>query len=137
MLKDKISKEDFFKFIDGLKRNIEEDYLLYTLTDGSLTLTNFVERVTEPYYIILQNFFTEVELDYIMWYLCEYDEDSMGVYETDENGNEVEIANIVNNESLWEYLNREDIGEKVTPVKTNLNTHTVDEFLGEFLKGSK
>ena len=49
-------------------------------------------------------FFTDIERDYIYWFLYEYNEDMMKIY--DANTHEV-IADIKTVNDLWEYLNRE------------------------------
>lgn len=102
MLKDKISKELFFKYLNGLRHNSKMINQIYEATFRALDLINLEEELSKPYHIIEKCFFTESELDYIYWYLFERVEKK--IY--DAKTHEV-IADLVDDEALWEYLNRE------------------------------
>lgn len=104
MLKDKISKDDFFRYLKGLRKVSKYVMDTYDNTDGYVDLINLESALTEPYHIIEKAFFTNVEYDVISWYLYEYDEDKMKIW--DSQTKEV-IADIVDDEALWEYLNRD------------------------------
>ena len=102
MLKNKISKEDFFKYMELLRRN--RDYIdsVYNCTNRQLDLINLNDSMCEPYQIIVKAFFTPEELDIIGWYMWEYNEGHMKIYDNDEI-----IADLKTDEDLWEYLNRD------------------------------
>ena len=102
MLKDKISKELFFEYLNGLRNNEKLISGVYEATHRALDLINLEDELTRPYHIIEKCFFTETELDYIYWYLFEKVEKKIYNSETHEV-----IADLIDDEALWEYLNRE------------------------------
>lgn len=104
MLKDKISKDDFFNYLKLLRKNASVVNAVYETSNKSIDLINFESDMCEPYMIIVKAFFTESELDIINWYLYEFLENDMKIWDS-ESGEE--IANLVDDEALWEYLNRE------------------------------
>lgn len=102
MLKDKISKELFFEYLNGLRNNGKLISDVYEATHRALDLINFEDELTRPYHIIEKCFFTETELDYIYWYLFEKVEKR--IYDAKTHA---EIAYLGDDEALWEFLNRE------------------------------
>ena len=105
-LNERISKEDFFKYLD-LSRKVSKCIdSIYDASDKELDLINFNDFLTKPLRIIERNFFSNVELDMISWYLWEYDEKLMKIYSNDDRS---VIAEILTDEDLWEYLNRDDM----------------------------
>ena len=104
MLKDKISKEQFFEYLNGLKENSEMVSAIYNASKRNIDMINYEDEITKPYRIIEKLFFTKEELDYISWYVYEFDADRMKIY--DANTHKV-IANLETNEDLWIYLNKE------------------------------
>ena len=102
MLKNKISKEDFFKYMELLRRNNRYIESVYDCTNHQLDLINLNDTLCEPYQIIVKAFFTQEELEIISWYMCEYDEGHMKIWQDDN-----EIADLETDEDLWEYLNRD------------------------------
>lgn len=103
-LEKRISKEDFFEYLDKSKERSDMLFNVYKSTGKSLDLINFESYITEPYRILEKHFFSNVELDYIFWYLYEYEEGKMKIYD---NGGL--IADIIDNEALWDFLNRDDM----------------------------
>ena len=58
MLKNKISKEDFFKYIELLRRNTRYIESVYNCTNHQLYLINLDDTLCEPYQINDNTFFT-------------------------------------------------------------------------------
>lgn len=104
MLKNKISKDDFFEYLKLLRKNASVVNAVYEASNKSIDLINFETDICEPYLIIVKAFFTKDELDIIDWYLYEFRENDMKIWDS-ETGEE--IVNLVDDEALWEYLNRE------------------------------
>lgn len=102
MLKNKISKELFFDYLNGLRNNEKLISGVYEATNRALDLINFDDELTRPFHIIEKCFFTESELDYIYWYL--FEEVEKRIYDAKTHA---EIAYLHDDESLWEFLNRE------------------------------
>lgn len=105
-LSERISKEDFFDYLDKSRKVDKMIEAIYQATNGEIDLINFNDTLTKPFRIIERNFFSNVELDIISWYLWEYDEKKMKIYSNDDRH---VIAEILTDEDLWEYLNRDDI----------------------------
>ena len=105
-LSERISKEDFFDYLDKSRKVDKMIEAIYQATDGDIDLINFNDTLTKPFRIIERNFFSNVELDMISWYLWEYDEKMMKIYSNDDRH---VIAEILTDEDLWEYLNRDDM----------------------------
>ena len=105
-LSERISKEDFFDYLDKSRKVDKMIEAIYQATNGEIDLINFNDTLTKPFRIIERNFFSNVELDMISWYLWEYDEKMMKIYSNDDRH---VIAEILTDEDLWEYLNRDDI----------------------------
>lgn len=101
-LSERISKEDFFDYLDKLKDRSDMFRKVYESTGKSLDLINFEDYICEPLRIIEKAFFSKIEYDMISWFLYEYDEGKMKIYDKDTN--EV-LAEITDNEALWDYLN--------------------------------
>lgn len=102
MLKNKISKEDLFKYMELLRRNADYIKSVYECTNHQLDLINLNETLCEPYQIIVKAFFTPEELEIFSWYMWEYNEGHMKIYVNDSV-----IADLETDEDLWEYLNRD------------------------------
>ena len=105
-LSERISKEDFFDYLDESRKVDKMIDAIYQCSDRNLDLINFNDILTKPFRIIERNFFSNVELDIISWYLWEYKEGDMKIYRSDDR--EV-IAELKTDEDLWEYLNRDDM----------------------------
>lgn len=105
-LSERISKEDFFDYLDESRKVDKMIDAIYQCSDRNLDLINFNDILTKPFRIIERNFFSNVELDIISWYLWEYDEKRMKIYSSDDKS---VIAEILTDEDLWEYLNRDDM----------------------------
>lgn len=101
-LSERISKEDFFDYLDKLKDRSDMVCKVYETTGKSLDLINFEDYICKPLRIIEKAFFSKIEYDTICWFLYEYNEGKMKIYYKDTN--EV-LAEITDNESLWDYLN--------------------------------
>lgn len=104
MLKDKISKEQFIDYIDKIKEKDKLIHSIYQSSNRLIDLIEFSDKIIQPYNLLEKIFFTDIERDYIYWFLYEYNEDMMKIY--DANTHEV-IADIKTVNDLWEYLNRE------------------------------
>ena len=102
MLKDKITKEMFFEYLNGLRHNSQMIDAIYKATNGAFDIINFEDELCRPYHLIEKCFFTHIELDIIGWYLYENVEKKIYNSETHEV-----IADLIDDEALWEYLNRE------------------------------
>ena len=104
-LSERISKEDFFDYLNKSRKIDKMIETIYQCSDRNLDLINFNDLLTKPFRIIERNFFSPTELDMISWYLWEYDEKMMKIYSNDDNH---VIAEILTDEDLWEYLNRDN-----------------------------
>ena len=104
-LSERISKEDFFDYLDKSRKVDKMIDAIYQASNGEIDLINFNDTLSKPFRIIERNFFSNVELDMISWYLWEYDEKMMKIYSNDDRH---VIAEILTDEDLWEYLNRDD-----------------------------
>ena len=104
-LSERISKEDFFDYLDKSRKVDKMIDAIYQCSDRNLDLINFNDLLTKPFRVIERNFFSPTELDMISWYLWEYDEKMMKIYSSDDRH---VIAEILTDEDLWEYLNRDD-----------------------------
>lgn len=104
MLKDKITKEQFIEYIQQIqeKDNLIRD--IYHISKKTIDLIEFEEILLKPMFLLQKIFFSKSELEYIEWFLYEYNKDMMKIY--DAKTHEV-IADIQTVEDLWEYLNRE------------------------------
>lgn len=102
MLKDKISKEQFFEYLNGLRDRsnyIDDVYASSRRFINILELNDFLIR---PYMILEKLFFSAEENDIIGWYLWENVEKKIYDLESKEV-----IVELNDDEALWEYLNRE------------------------------
>ena len=104
-LSERISKEDFFDYLDKSRKIDKMIEAIYQATNGEIDLINFNDTLSKPFRIIERNFFSPTELDIISWYLWEYNEKMMKIYSSDDRH---VIAEILTDEDLWEYLNRDD-----------------------------
>ena len=104
-LSERISKEDFFDYLDKSRKVDKMIDAIYQASNGEIDLINFNDTLTKPFRVIERNFFSPTEMDMISWYLWEYDEKMMKIYSNDDNHI---IAEILTDEDLWEYLNRDD-----------------------------
>lgn len=125
-LEKRISKEDFFEYLDKSKERSDMIFNVYKSTGKSLDLINFEDYITEPYRILVKHFFSNVELDYISWYLYEYEEGKMKIYDNDGL-----IADIIDNEALWNFLNRDDMKCWESIEKEEFNTSIFDLINGK------
>lgn len=107
-LSERISKKDFFDYLDKSRKVDKMIETIYQCSDGNLDLINFNDFLTKPLRIIERNFFSYIEKDLISWYLWEYKEGDMKIYKAGTNKEEV-IAEILTDEDLWEYLNKDDM----------------------------
>lgn len=105
-LSEKISKEDFFDYLNKSREIDKMIGTIYQSSKGNLDLINFNDYLTKPLRIIERNFFSYIEKEMISWYLWEYKEGDMKIYKP--NTNEI-IAELKNDDDLWEYLNRDDM----------------------------
>ena len=105
-LSERISKKDFFDYLDKSRKVDKMIETIYQCSDGNFDLINFNDFLTKPLRIIERNFFSYIEKDLISWYLWEYKEGDMKIYRSDDR--EV-IAELKTDEDLWEYLNRDDM----------------------------
>ena len=107
MLKDKISKEDFTKYVEETLRVSKFISNIYDASNRTIDIINLEEELTRPLRIIEKNFFTKVELDYIGWFIYEYDEGHMKIYKAGTN-KEVVLAELNTVDDLWDWLNKEE-----------------------------
>lgn len=105
-LSERISKEDFFDYLDKSRKVDKMIDAIYQASNGEIDLINFNDTLSKPFRVIERNFFSPTELDMISWYLWEYDEKMMKIYSSDDRH---VIAEILTDEDLWEYLNRDDM----------------------------
>lgn len=105
-LSERISKEDFFDYLDKSRKVDKMIDAIYQASNGEIDLINFNDTLSKPFRVIERNFFSPTELDMISWYLWEYDEKMMKIYSSDDRH---VIAEILTDEDLWEYLNRDDV----------------------------
>ena len=106
MLKDKISKEDFVKYIKETLRINKLISNIYESSNRTIDIINLEEELTKPFRIIEKNFFNKIEFDYIGWFLYEYDEGHMKIYK-EETNQEVVLAELNTVDDLWDWLNKE------------------------------
>jgi len=106
MLKDKISKEDFVKYIKESQEVSKLVHKVYEASGRTIDIINLEDELTKPFRIIEKNFFNEVELDYINWFLYEYKEGNMKIYKAETN-KEVVLAELNTIDDLWNWLNKE------------------------------
>lgn len=104
-LSERISKEDFFDYLDKSRKVDKMIDAIYQASNGEIDLINFNDTLSKPFRVIERNFFSPTELDMISWYLWEYNEKMMKIYSSDDRH---VIAEILTDEDLWEYLNRDD-----------------------------
>ena len=83
MLKDKISKEDFVKYIKESQEVSKLVHKVYEASGRTIDIINLEDELNKPFRIIERNFFTKVELDYISWFLYEYKSGHMKIYKED------------------------------------------------------
>ena len=107
-LSERISKEDFFDYLNKTRERDKVIETVYQCSDRNLDLINFQDWITKPLRVIERNFFSIAEKDLISWYLYEYKEENMKIYKAGPNKEEV-IAEILTDDDLWEYLNRDDM----------------------------
>lgn len=103
-LKDRISKEQFMEYISKIQRNKKMCSDIYETSDELIDVYELVDRFVQPYKLLEKIVFNDIEREFIDWFIYEYNQDMMKIYNT--NTNEV-IADIQTEEDLWEYLNRE------------------------------
>ena len=104
-LSERNSKEDFFDYLDKSRKVDKMIDAIYQASNGEIDLINFNDTLTKPFRVIERNFFSPTEMDMISWYLWEYNEKMMKIYSSND---ESVIAEILTDEDLWEYLNRDD-----------------------------
>lgn len=107
MLKDKISKEDFVKYIKESQEVSSLVHNVYEASGRTIDIINLEEELTKPFRIIEKNFFDKVELEYISWFLYEYKSGGMKIYKADTN-KEVVLADLETVDDLWDWLNKEE-----------------------------
>ena len=106
MLKDKISKEDFVKYIKESQEVSKLVHKVYEASGRTIDIINLEDELTKPFRIIERNFFTKVELDYISWFLYEYKSGHMKIYK-EGTDKEVILADLETIDDLWNWLNEE------------------------------
>ena len=106
MLKDKISKEDFVKYIKESQEVSKLVHKVYEASGRTIDIINLEDELTKPFRIIERNFFTKVELDYISWFLYEYKSGHMKIYKAGTD-KEVILADLETIDDLWNWLNEE------------------------------
>lgn len=107
MLKDKISKEDFVKYIEQSQEVSKLVHKVYEASGRTIDIINLEDELTKPFRIIERNFFTKVELDYISWFLYEYKSGHMKIYK-EGTDKEVILADLETVDDLWNWLNEEE-----------------------------
>lgn len=107
MLKDKISKEDFVKYIKESQEVSKLVHKVYEASGRTIDIINLEDELTKPFRIIERNFFTKVELDYISWFLYEYKSGHMKIYK-EGTDKEVILADLETIDDLWNWLNKEE-----------------------------
>ena len=107
MLKDKISKEDFVKYIKESQEVSKLVHKVYEASGRTIDIINLEDELTKPFRIIERNFFTKVELDYISWFLYEYKSGHMKIYKAGTD-KEVILADLETVDDLWNWLNEEE-----------------------------
>ena len=107
MLKDKISKEDFVKYIKESQEVSKLVHKVYEASGRTIDIINLEDELTKPFRIIERNFFTKVELDYISWFLYEYKSGHMKIYK-EGTDKEVILADLETIDDLWNWLNEEE-----------------------------
>ena len=102
MLKNKMTKEQFLEYLKLLRdrSNFIDD--VYNSSRRYIDIIELNDFLTRPYTFIEKLFFSKEEYDIIGWYLWE-DVDKK-IYDLESK--EV-IAELNDDEALWEYLNRE------------------------------
>ena len=119
MLKDKISKEDFVKYIKESQEVSKLVHKVYEASGRTIDIINLEDEfqmiqnlheledeLNKPFRIIERNFFTKVELDYISWFLYEYKSGHMKIYKAGTD-KEVILADLETIDDLWNWLNEE------------------------------
>ena len=106
MLKDKISKEDFVKYIKESQEVSKLVHKVYEASGRTIDIINLEDELNKPFRIIERNFFTKVELDYISWFLYEYKSGHMKIYKAGTD-KEVVLAELNTIDDLWNWLNEE------------------------------
>lgn len=104
MLNTKMNKDQFINYIQKIKEKDKLVSKVYKASNGLIDITNLEDALNEPFHYLESIFFTDIERDIISWYLYEYNKDRMKIWDS-KTGEE--IANIIDIEALWEYLNRE------------------------------
>ncbi len=101
MLKDKMNKEQFLEYLKLLRdrSNFIDD--VYNSSRRYIDIIELNDFLTRPYTFIEKLFFSEEEYDIIGWYLWENVDHK--IY----NSNNEVIADLCNDEAVWEYLNQE------------------------------
>lgn len=107
MLKDKISKDDFVKYIEQSQEVIKLVHKVYEASGRTIDIINLEDELNKPFRIIERNFFTKVELDYISWFLYEYKSGHMKIYK-EGTDKEVILADLETVDDLWNWLNEEE-----------------------------
>ena len=107
MLKDKISKEDFVKYIKESQEVSKLVHKVYEASGRTIDIINLEDELNKPFRIIERNFFTKVELDYISWFLYEYKSGHMKIYK-EGTDKEVILADLETVDDLWNWLNEEE-----------------------------
>ena len=107
MLKDKISKEDFVKYIKESQEVSKLVHKVYEASGRTIDIINLEDELNKPFRIIERNFFTKVELDYISWFLYEYKSGHMKIYK-EGTDKEVLLAELNTVDDLWDWLNKEE-----------------------------
>ena len=100
MLKDKMSKEQFFEYLKLLRDRSDFIDDVYNSSRRYINIVELNDFLIRPYIFIEKLFFSEEEYDIIGWYLWENVDHK--IYFNDEI-----IADLCDDESLWNYLNRE------------------------------
>lgn len=129
-LKDKISKNDFFNFINMLNNNYDMTNDIYAASNRTIDLINYDDEINKPYMFIVERFFSEIEWDCITWYVYEYRKGDMKIYDS-KNGKV--IADLETDEDLWNYLNTLKETKTKKPINVFGDCHLAQELM-DFIK---
>lgn len=99
-LEKRIDKREFIKYLEAQRKINKVCLDVYTASHNTLDLANYEDFITEPTHILEKAFFSDIELDYIYWYL--YEDVEKKIYDNDTKS---VIAELNTDEDLWDYLN--------------------------------
>lgn len=121
-LENRISRNSFIDYIQACRNNQELCLKTLESTNGLIDLINYDEYINKPLHILEKALFTDIELDYISWYLYEDVEKTI----FDSKTHEI-IFEIKTDGDLWDYLNSEDVVKANNKKKKTKKQNTFSE----------